>query len=69
MGSAISRNCIFRIENAFLSAYYSELGERVWIGLEKVVTEDNSIEFRWMDGSDFTFDSWGQFEPSELTDI
>ena len=57
-----------RIENAFLSAYYESLGDKLWIGLQKITADDGTNTFRWVDGTDLNFDNWGSSEPSKKFD-
>jgi len=49
-----------------LAAYYETIGERSWIGLQEVIDDDGSVQFKWIDGTPFNFDSWGQFQPGKL---
>ena len=52
-----------RVESAFLSAYYEQLGERVWLGLQETVDDNGAVQYEWIDGTVFNYANWGQEQP------
>ncbi|XP_018012021.1 macrophage mannose receptor 1 [Hyalella azteca] len=51
------------VENAFVSAIYGHLGDKIWIGLQEKINSDGTVKFQWDDGTEFAYDNWGEYEP------